>query len=129
MTPDAVEFIETPNAPQAIGPYSQAVKADGFVFVSGQIPMLPESGCLVEGGIEPQTAQVLRNLDAVLESAGSSLSKVVKTTVYLTSLTNFEAMNAVYAQIFAENKPARAAIEVSRLPKGALIEIEAVACI
>lgn len=122
-----IRAIETPNAPKAIGPYSQAIKAAGLVFVSGQVGVLPESGRLIEGGIDEQTIQALRNIEVVLKAAGSRLNNVVKTTVYMTDLSNFAAMNEVYAQYFANNKPARATIEVSRLPGSALIEIEAVA--
>ncbi|MBI4053182.1 MAG: RidA family protein [Candidatus Diapherotrites archaeon] len=121
-----MEKIFSKNAPAAIGPYSQAIKANGFVFCSGQIPIDPKTGEFVAGGIAGQTGQACKNLKAVLEAAGSSLEKVVKTTVFLKSMADFQAMNEVYARHFA-SKPARATVEVSALPKGALVEIECVA--
>ena len=119
--------IETPGAPRAIGPYSQAIVAGGLVFASGQIGLDPRSGELVEGGPGAQTERVLLNLTAVLEAAGSGLDRVVKTTVYLARLGDFEVMNQVYERSFGSARPARATVEVSGLPKGALVEIEAVA--
>ena len=119
--------VNTHRAPAAVGPYSQAIVTDGLVFLSGQIPLDPASGTLVEGTIEEQTRQVIRNLAAVLAEAGSTLEKVVKTTVFLTDFADFEAMNTVYGEFFTGAKPARATVEVSKLPKGARIEIEAVA--
>jgi 2-iminobutanoate/2-iminopropanoate deaminase len=110
------KLISTTSAPAAIGPYSQAIVSNGFAFLSGQIPLDPVTGALVDGGIETQTAQVLDNLKAVLEAAGSSLGAVVKTTVYLKDMDEFAAMNAVYARYFAENPPARATVEAARLP-------------
>ncbi len=121
------KIISTQNAPQAIGPYNQATEANGFVFVSGQIPLIPETMELIEGGVEEQTHLVLKNLGAVLEAAGCSYENVVKTTCFLKSMDDFVAMNEVYAQYFKENQPARAAVEVSRLPKDVLVEIEAIA--
>ena len=121
------EIIETDKAPTPIGPYSQAVKVQGLVFVSGQIPTRPETGQVVEGGIEAQTHQALKNLSAVLQEAGSSLDQVVKTTVFLTNLNDFSVFNRVYEEYFSEAKPARATVEVTRLPKEVLVEIEAVA--
>ena len=121
------QAIQTPKAPAAIGPYSQAVVANGWLFLSGQIPLDPGTGRLVEGGIAKQTEQTLLNLQAVPEAAGLGLDRVVKTTVYLHNLSDFQAMNEVYARFFTEPFPARAAIEVSALPKGAGIEIEAIA--
>ncbi len=121
------EIIETDKAPLPIGPYSQAVKAQGFVFVSGQIPVRPETGDVVEGGIEAQTHQVLKNLSAVLQKAGSGLGQVVKTTVFLSNLDHFSAFNGIYEEYFREAKPARATVEVARLPRGVLVEVEAVA--
>lgn len=121
------KVIATKNAPAAIGPYSQAIESNGFVFVSGQIPIVPETGNVVEGGIESQTEQVLKNISAILDAAGLSLANVVKTTVLLKSINDFAAMNAVYAKFFTSEAPARAAYEVVNLPKGALIEIEAIA--
>ncbi|MCS7061766.1 MAG: RidA family protein [Anaerolineae bacterium] len=119
--------IHTDSAPKAIGPYSQAIALDQLVFCSGQIPIDPATGNLIEGDIGAQTRRVLHNLSAVLEAAGSSLQHVVKTTVFLQSMNDFAAMNAVYAEFFADNPPARSTIEVSKLPKGALVEIEAIA--
>lgn len=121
------EIIKTERAPNAIGPYSQAVRAGGFIFCSGQIPFDPETGEFVHGGIQQQTEQVLRNLMAVLEAAGSSLDRVVKTTVFLANLNDFGAMNEVYARFFGESCPARSTIEASRLPRDAGIEIEVIA--
>ncbi len=122
-----MQVVYASKAPQVVGPYSQAVRAGELIFISGQIAMLPEKGILVEGGIEEQVAQVLRNLNAVLEAAGSDRNHVLKTTVFLKNLDDYAAMNKVYAEFFAVSKPARAAVEVSRLPAGALIEIEAIA--
>lgn len=121
------QTVEAPGAPKAIGPYSHAVKAGGFVFCSGQIPIDPATSQFVEGGIAEQTERAILNLKAVLEASGSSLSGVVKTTVLLKNMTDFAAMNEVYGRYFSENPPARAAFEVARLPKDALVEIEAVA--
>jgi 2-iminobutanoate/2-iminopropanoate deaminase len=121
------DIVSSPNAPKAIGPYSQAVRADGFIFVSGQIAVDPASGEVIDGGVLRQTRQTLENLRAILEAAGSSLHKVVKTTVYLNSMRDFEAMNEVYEMYFPVAPPARATVEVSRLPKNACVEIEAVA--
>ncbi len=122
------DSIATRNAPQAIGPYVQAVRAGGFLFLSGQIPLDPATGALVaDPGIEAQTEQVLRNLQAVLEAAGTSLAAAVKTTVYLCDLNDFAAMNGVYARYFTANPPARATVEVSRLPRGARVEIDLIA--
>ena len=123
------QVIATTNAPQAIGPYSQAVVSNGFVFLSGQIPLDPATGMLVEGGIAEQTARVLENAKAVLEAAGSGLEQVVKTTVYLKDLGQFAAMNEVFAHYFPRNPPARAAIEAARLPRDVLVEIDAIAAL
>ena len=123
------KIVSTDKAPAAIGPYNQAIIANGFVFVSGQIPLNPASMEIVKGGIAEQTKQVLINLKAVLEEAGVELGNVVKTSCFLSDMNNFQAMNEVYAQFFTEEQPARAAVEVSRLPKDVLIEIEAVAVI
>ncbi|MBI9076674.1 MAG: RidA family protein [Desulfatibacillum sp.] len=120
------EQITTDKAPAAIGPYSQAIKCNGLVFVSGQLAINPQTG-EVEGDIREQTKTVLANLGHILEAAGSSLDKVLKTTVFLDNIEDFAAMNEVYATFFAQTPPARAAFEVARLPKGGLVEIEAVA--
>ena len=119
-------FISTDKAPGAIGPYSQAVAVDGWMFCSGQIPMDPATGQLVEGDIGLQTDRVLKNLTAVLEAAGASLSNVVKTTVFLEDMGDFAGMNEVYARHFGEHKPARAAVAVRTLPKNVKVEIEAI---
>ena len=121
------QIIQTAEAPQAIGPYSQAVKTNGLVFASGQIPLDPQTGKFVPGGIEEQTEQVIKNLSAVLEAAGSSLSRVVKTTVFLADMQEFTAMNDVYGKFFKEDPPARATVEAARLPRDARVEIEAIA--
>lgn len=120
--------ISTENAPAAIGPYAQANTFDKLVFTSGQIPLIPETGELLSGGIEDQTRQVLTNLKAVLEAAGSRMDQVLKTTVFLKNMNDFAAMNRVYAEFFREGSfPSRSAVEVARLPKDVLVEIEAVA--
>lgn len=121
------QIIKTEGAPGAIGPYSQAVRAGGFIFLSGQIPTDPQTGTFVAGGIAEQTEQVLKNLAAVLEAAGASLASVVKTTVFLVDMNDFTAMNEVYARFFTENPPARATVEAARLPRDARVEIEAIA--
>lgn len=122
-----MESIHTDRAPQAIGPYSQAIKANGFIFASGQIPLDPATMRIVEGGIEEQTGRVLDNLQAVLEAAGSSLDRVVKTTVYLADMNEFAAMNEIYARYFSATKPARATVQVARLPRDVKVEIDVVA--
>jgi 2-iminobutanoate/2-iminopropanoate deaminase len=122
-----ITSVHTDRAPGAIGPYSQAVSVDGWVFCSGQIPMDPASGELVDGGIGAQTDQVLKNLTAVLDAAGSSLARVVKTTVFLRDMGDFPGMNEVYARHFGDHRPARAAVAVRTLPKDVSVEIEAVA--
>lgn len=127
MTAKTIVF--TPNAPRAIGRYSQAVRADGLVFTAGQIGLDPSTMEMVAGGVEEQTRQVLTNLKSVLEAAGSSLGRVVKTTVFLTDMANFAAMNAIYAEFFPDEPPARSAVAAAGLPKGALVEIEAVALV
>ena len=119
--------IMAANAPKAIGPYSHAVVANGFVFASGQIAVDPKTGSLVEGGIREQTRRVLKNLKAAVEAAGSSMGRVVKTMVYLKSMGDFRAMNEVYTEYLGDALPARATVEVSALPPGALVEIDAVA--
>lgn len=121
------EIIETNKAPSAIGPYSQGIKANGFVFTSGQIPLDPATGAFPEG-IKAQTRQSLLNVKAILEKAGTSIDKVIKTTVFLSDMNNFAAMNEVYAEIFgSSNHPSRSAVQVARLPKDALVEIEVIA--
>jgi 2-iminobutanoate/2-iminopropanoate deaminase len=121
------EEIKTDKAPKAIGPYSQAIVANGFVFASGQIPIDPATGELNTGTIEDQTRRVIKNLTAVLEAAGTSLHKVVKATVFLQDMNDFTRMNAVYGEFFKPPYPARAAVQVARLPKDVKVEIEAVA--
>jgi len=121
------EQIFTRKAPKPIGPYSQAIRSNGYIFVSGQIPVEPQSEAVIQGDIEAQTRQALKNLSAVLEAAGSGLGRVVMTTVYLTDLRDFPKFNAVYAEYFGETKPARATVQVARLPKEALVEIAAIA--
>jgi 2-iminobutanoate/2-iminopropanoate deaminase len=121
------EIISTPNAPKAIGPYSQAVRANGFIFVSGQIPLDPATGELVAGDVAQQTTRVLDNLKAILDAAGSSLDNAVKVSVFLKDMGEFAAMNAVYSQYFRENFPARATVEVARLPRDVRVEIDIIA--
>jgi 2-iminobutanoate/2-iminopropanoate deaminase len=123
----AKNIIATKNAPGAIGPYSQGIKANGFVFASGQIGLDPATGEFVKGGIAEQSRQVLLNVKNVLEAAGSGLDKVVKTTVFLKDINDFAAMNAVYSEFFKTDCPARSAVQVAALPKGALVEIEVIA--
>ena len=124
-----MKIISTPNAPAAIGPYSQAVVSHGFAFLSGQIPLDPATGQVIEGDIAAQTGRVLENLKAVLEGCGSSLDKVVKTTVYLTDMGEFARMNEVYARYFPANPPARATVEAARLPRDVRVEIDCIASI
>jgi 2-iminobutanoate/2-iminopropanoate deaminase len=121
------EIISTENAPRAIGPYSQAVRAGALVFASGQIPIDPRTGEFVSGGVPEQTEQVLKNLSAVLEAAGLGLDQVVKTTVFLADMDDFGAMNDVYGRFFSKNPPARATVQAARLPRDARVEIEAIA--
>jgi 2-iminobutanoate/2-iminopropanoate deaminase len=121
------EIIATENAPQAIGPYSQAVRAGNMVFASGQIPLDPATKEFVPGGIGEQTEQVLKNLKAVFAAAGVEMDQIVKTTVFLADMNDFTAMNEVYGKYFAENPPARATVQAARLPKDAKVEIEAIA--
>ena len=121
------ETISTDNAPGAIGPYSQAVKTGNMVFCSGQIPIDPATGEFVSGDVAEQTRQVLKNLSAVLEAAGTDLNNVVKTTVFLADMNDFTAMNEVYAEFFSENKPARATVQAARLPRDARVEIDCIA--
>ena len=121
------KVINTTKAPAAIGPYSQAIKVGNLVYTSGQIPIDPAIGSFVEGGIKEQTRQSLQNVKAILEEAGLTMSNVVKTTVFMADMNDFADMNAVYAEFFAEPYPARSAVAVMTLPKGALVEIEVVA--
>lgn len=122
-----IAFVKTDKAPGAIGPYSQATVVDGWVFCSGQIPLDPATGDLIGGDIGAQTDQVLKNLAAVLEAAGASLSRVTKTTVFLADMGDFAGMNEVYARHFGDHRPARAAVAVKTLPKNVDVEIEAIA--
>lgn len=122
-----MKAIHTTQAPAAIGPYSQAIEVNGFVFASGQIPIDPATGEFVEGGIQEQTRQALTNASNILKQAGTDLAHVVKTTVFLSSITDFAAMNEIYAQFFTEPYPARSAVAVKDLPKGALVEVEVLA--
>lgn len=121
------ESIKTSQAPAAIGPYSVAIKAGSHIFASGQIGLNPITGNMVEGGVEAEAKQALNNLKNILEAAGSSMEKVVKTTVFLVDMNDFAKMNAVYAGYFSETPPARSAVQVGALPKNALVEIEAIA--
>ena len=121
------ERVQTDSAPAAIGPYSQAIKAGGFVFASGQIALDPATGQVIEGGIREQTERVLNNLKAVLDAAGSSLDRAVKTTVYLADLGDFGEMNETYGRFFTGDPPARSTVEVSRLPRDVRVEIDVIA--
>lgn len=123
------KVVSTDGAPAAIGPYSQGIAAGQFLFVSGQTPLDPKTGKLVEGGIREQTARALDNIAAILETAGTRMDNVVKVTVYLEDMNDFDAMNEVYASYFSSEPPSRCAIEVSRLPKDAKVEIDAIAII
>ena len=121
-----MQIISTPDAAQAIGPYSQAIKAGGFIFTSGQIALKP-GGEFVAGGVEAQSRQVLQNLAAILKEAGATLQDAVKTTIFLADMGDFAAVNEIYAAAFGEHKPARSTVQVAKLPKGALVEIEVIA--
>ncbi len=121
------KVISTKNAPQAIGPYSQAIETNGTLYISGQVPVDPASGNIVEGGIKEQTEQSMKNIGAILKEAGYSYSDVVKSTCLLSDMANFKAMNEVYGSFYPENPPARAAFAVKELPLGVLIEIETIA--
>ena len=122
-----IETVSTESAPKALGPYSQALKVNGFVYCSGQIPINPATNAIEAETIEDQTRQVITNLKNVLEAAGTSLSAVVKTTVFIKDMNDFAALNGVYAEMFGETKPARSCVEVARLPKDVKVEIEAIA--
>ena len=124
-----IETVATDRGPKAIGPYSQAVRANGFVFLSGQIPLDPKTQQVVEGDVAVQTGRVLENLKGVVEAAGSSLQHVVKTTVFLADMNDFAAMNEVYSRYFTTHKPARSTVEVARLPKDVRVEIDLIALI
>ena len=124
-----MKTISTPNAPAAIGPYSQAVISNGFAFLSGQIPLDPSTGQVIQGDVAAQTQRVLENLKAVLEACGSSLENVVKTTVYLQDMGEFALMNDVYARYFTANAPARATVEAARLPRDVRVEIDCIATV
>ena len=121
------KVITTLNAPKAIGPYSQAIEANGTLYISGQLAIDPQTGKLVEGGIKEQTVQVLKNIEALLTEAGYSKTDVVKSTVLLSDMENFASMNEIYGQFYTENPPARAAYQVAKLPLGGLVEIETIA--
>jgi 2-iminobutanoate/2-iminopropanoate deaminase len=123
------EIISTQNAPAAVGPYSQAVRVGDFIYTAGQIALLPETGKLIEGGIEAQTRQIMQNMAAVLEAAGSSLAQVVKTTIFVTNLADFAVINKIYGSFFAGDPPARSTVQVAALPLGAQVEIEAMAIV
>ena len=128
MTANKIEtFASVANAPRAVGPYSLAVKAGNLLITAGQLGMDAETGMLVEGGVRAQTEKALQNLNAILTAAGANLSQVIKTTVFLQNMADFGVMNEVYASFFSENPPARSAVEVAALPKGGLVEIEAIA--
>ena len=121
------KVIQTSGAPAAVGPYSQAMDCGEYVFCSGQIPLVPETGLLAEGGIEEQTRQMFANIKAVLHAAGLDFSNVVKTTVFMTDLSQFSTFNSIYAEYFPANPPARSCVEVCALPKGAMVECEVIA--
>jgi 2-iminobutanoate/2-iminopropanoate deaminase len=123
----SIGFVSTPNAPRAIGPYSQATRANGLLFTAGQVGFDPATGELVDGGISEQTERVLANIRAILEAERLDLSTVVKTTVYLVDMADFAAMNTVYATVFGDHRPARSTVAVAALPRGARVEIDAVA--
>jgi 2-iminobutanoate/2-iminopropanoate deaminase len=122
-----MDFVSTGGAPKAIGPYSQGIIAGGFVFTAGQVALDPRTGEVVPGGIAEQTERVMQNLTAILQAAGSGLDQVVKTTVFLSDMADFAAMNEVYARAFGEHRPARSTVAVGALPKGVRVEIDAVA--
>ncbi len=125
----SIKKVETINAPKAIGPYSQGIIANGMLYTSGQIALDPETGVLVSGGIESQTHRVFNNLISILEEAGSSLDKVIKVSIFVKNLTDFETINSIYKDYFKEHKPARSTVEVSRLPMDVLIEMDMVALV
>ena len=122
-----MEFVNSSSAPAAVGPYSQAVKVDGFVFTAGQVGLDPATGKMVEGGVEEETRRVLKNLAAVLNESGSSLQKTVKTSIFLADINDFQAVNAIYAEAMGDHRPARSTVQAGALPLGARVEIDAVA--
>jgi 2-iminobutanoate/2-iminopropanoate deaminase len=124
-----LSFVSTPQAPKAIGPYSQGVTVNGFIFTAGQVALHPDKGELVPGGITEQTTRALENLRAVLAAAGTDFSQVVKTTVFLVDMADFADMNAVYARVFGDHRPARSTVAVAGLPRGARVEIEVIAAV
>lgn len=124
-----MKYIEAKDAPKAIGPYSQGVKVDRFLFLSGQLPIVPETGELIKDNFKEEVKQVLKNIEAILKSQGCSKKDIIKTTVFLKDMNNFLEFNEVYAEFFGEHKPARSTVEVARLPKDARIEIEAIALV
>ena len=121
-----IKKIETKEAPPAIGPYSQAVQAGDFIFISGQIPLVPETGEIIKGDINEQTKQVLQNLEAIAKAAGTELKNTVKTTIFLRSMNDFAIVNEIYSRFFTDHKPARTTVEASALPKNVLVEIDAI---
>jgi 2-iminobutanoate/2-iminopropanoate deaminase len=123
------EIIKTDNAPKAIGPYSPGIRTDGLIFTAGQVGIIPETGNIIEGGVEAETRQALKNIKNILEAGGSALDWVVKTTVFLRDMNDFSRMNSVYAEFFNENPPARSTVQVAALPKAAAVEIEAIALV
>jgi 2-iminobutanoate/2-iminopropanoate deaminase len=129
MPDSGKDIIKTDRAPKAIGPYSAGVKTSSFIFTAGQLGIIPETGNLIEGGIESETRQALNNIKNILEAAGSSLNMIVKTTVFMRDMGEFSQMNAVYAEFFNENPPARSTVQVAALPKAAAVEIEAIALV
>lgn len=124
-----LDFVSTSRAPKAIGPYSQAVQANGFLFTAGQVALDPDKGDLVAGGISEQTTRALENLRAILSAAGSDFSHVIKTTVFLVDMADFGAMNEVYSRAFGDHRPARSTVAVAALPRGARVEIEVIAAV
>jgi 2-iminobutanoate/2-iminopropanoate deaminase len=129
MSDKIKEIIKTEKAPKAIGPYSAGVKTDHFIFTAGQLGIIPETGNIIDGGVESETRQALTNIKNILEEGGSSLNWVVKTTVFLRDMNDFSLMNSIYAAFFLDNPPARSTVQVAALPKGAAVEIEAIALV
>ena len=129
MSDPIMEIIHTDKAPKAIGPYSAGIKTESLVYTAGQAGIIPETGNIIEGGIENETRQTLTNIQHILEAGGTTLGKVIKTTVFLLDMNDFSRMNAIYAEFFTENPPARSTVQVAALPKGAAVEIEAIALV